>query len=343
MKPFFSVLVPVYRVEAWIRQCIDSILGQTFENFELILVDDGSPDDCPSICDAYEKKDERVSVIHKTNGGLVSARVAGIHQASGEYIVNVDGDDWIADDMLQQAYKKIVAFQADIVSFAFSCEYGSVSKTDAEPLAEGFYDETAIKKQIYPRVLMDKKMQHVHSNLCGKVIRRSLLYPCQTAVDPRISLGEDLICIVSIYNAGRSVYICEKAMYFYRQREASITKTIEFQESGRELLLLKALEKKKTRIPDFRDQIDRYSMAMCFWLLQRMVDQRSYGSVKKLGVYINHPLFRNHITKAKFGKTTIKTRIAIELIKRNRLKGAYVFLSICRILKNRREYNAERQ
>ena len=96
----FSVIVPIYNIEKYIRRCIDSVLLQSFTDFELILVDDGSPDRCGAICDEYAKKDERIKVIHKENGGLVSARQAGIKVASGDYIFHLDGDDAVLPDAL---------------------------------------------------------------------------------------------------------------------------------------------------------------------------------------------------------------------------------------------------
>ena len=104
---FFSVIVPVYKVEDYLPNCIESILGQTFSDFELILVDDGSPDNCPKICDSYMEKDQRIKVVHKENGGLASARRAGIKVAQGEYVFNLDSDDLIENDTLECAYKII--------------------------------------------------------------------------------------------------------------------------------------------------------------------------------------------------------------------------------------------
>ena len=94
-------LIKIYKVEKYLNKCIDSILKQTFQDFELILVDDGSPDKCPKICDEYAKKDKRVRVIHKENAGLVAARNTGIKEAKGDYICYVDGDDWISENLLQ--------------------------------------------------------------------------------------------------------------------------------------------------------------------------------------------------------------------------------------------------
>ena len=97
---FFSVIVPVYKVEEYLPACIESVLNQTFTDFELILVDDGSPDTCPQICEEYAKKDKRIKVLHKQNGGLASARRAGIKVATGDYVFNLDSDDLIEEDTL---------------------------------------------------------------------------------------------------------------------------------------------------------------------------------------------------------------------------------------------------
>ena len=97
--PCVSVIIPVYKVEEYLERCIESVLGQTLDDLEIILVDDGSPDNCPRICDQYAEKDRRVSVIHKKNGGLASARNAGMKNASGEYIFFLDSDDWLELDL----------------------------------------------------------------------------------------------------------------------------------------------------------------------------------------------------------------------------------------------------
>ena len=101
MEPLISVIVPVYKVELYLRQCVDSLLAQTYSNLEIILVDDGSPDGCPAICDEYARKDSRVRVIHKPNGGLSDARNVGLDAARGEYIGFIDSDDWVMPDMYE--------------------------------------------------------------------------------------------------------------------------------------------------------------------------------------------------------------------------------------------------
>lgn len=109
-----SIIVPIYNVERYFRRCIDSIINQTYKNLEIILVDDGSPDACPKLCDEYSKIDKRIKVIHKKNGGLSDARNVGIDICKGNYITFVDSDDWIEKDMIEQLYSLINKFSADI-------------------------------------------------------------------------------------------------------------------------------------------------------------------------------------------------------------------------------------
>ncbi|MHC1681566.1 MAG: glycosyltransferase family 2 protein [Clostridiaceae bacterium] len=122
--PSISIIVPVYKVEAYLHRCINSILSQTLYDFELILVDDGSPDNCGNICDEYALEDNRVKVIHKSNGGLSAARNAGIEVATGDYIGFIDSDDWVEDEMYKNMYEAAIKNEADLVV----CNYSRVFK-----------------------------------------------------------------------------------------------------------------------------------------------------------------------------------------------------------------------
>lgn len=115
MNDLISVIVPIYKVENYICKCIESIINQTYSNIEIILVDDGSPDNCPAICDSYCKKDKRIKVIHKENGGLSDARNAGLDFAKGKYILFIDSDDYIKPEMIELMYKTIISDNSDMV------------------------------------------------------------------------------------------------------------------------------------------------------------------------------------------------------------------------------------
>ena len=119
MKEKISIIVPIYNVELYLERCVESIINQTYKNLEIILVDDGSPDNCFAICDKYEKLDSRVKVIHKENGGLSDARNAGLDIAEGEFIVFVDSDDWLEQNALELLYEHVKGFNSDITMFKF--------------------------------------------------------------------------------------------------------------------------------------------------------------------------------------------------------------------------------
>ena len=121
MEPLISVIIPVYKVEKYLRRCVDSLFAQTYGNIGVILVDDGSPDGCPAICDAYAEADSRVRVIHKRNGGLSSARNAGLDIAAGEYIFFVDSDDSVRPEALRTLYDRITADGSDIAIAGYLC------------------------------------------------------------------------------------------------------------------------------------------------------------------------------------------------------------------------------
>lgn len=122
--PLISVIVPIYKVEAYLDKCVQSIIDQTYRNLEIILVDDGSPDNCPQMCDAWTAKDDRIKVIHKENGGLSDARNAGLAIASGEYIAFVDSDDWLTDSYMSFLYRGISETNADICACDVFFTYG---------------------------------------------------------------------------------------------------------------------------------------------------------------------------------------------------------------------------
>ena len=122
MLPSISIIVPIYNAEKYIHRCLDSILAQTYKNFELILINDGSIDNRGKICDEYSQRDNRIKVIHKNNGGVASARQCGIENAKGEYTIHIDPDDWVESNMLEELYNKAIKEKADVVICDFYVE-----------------------------------------------------------------------------------------------------------------------------------------------------------------------------------------------------------------------------
>ena len=335
----FSVIVPIYNIEKYIRRCIDSVLAQTFADFELILVDDGSPDRCGEICDEYAKRDRRIKVIHKENGGLVSARQAGIKEASGDYIFHLDGDDAICADALFAANEIIEDTNADIVSFSYKCNIdGKIGDAVDDFADEGLYDKEGMKKHIYPRLLSDKNMNHVFYFLWGRAIKRELATKNQLNVNPAISLGEDLSCIVPCILEADTIYMSKKAIYLYTIRNDSISTDFKTHQITQIADVIKGLRELKAEKPeDFEQQIARYSCFMCFAILAAAAEGNHFDAAYKLKKLISDSLHKEEIRKAYFEKITFKSRIAIFLMKRQKIRLAFYFLYLCKELKRIRK------
>lgn len=221
----FSVIVPIYKVEKYIRQCIESILNQTFTDFELILVDDGSPDGCPSICEEYALKDERVKVIHKDNGGLVSARKTGTEVAKGEYIVAIDGDDFVSLDMLQVFHEIICEKDYDLICCDHYNYFDNGKKIEVH--AKGYrksYLSENIREEIFPQLITAENGKRFPPSIWAKAFKRHLYCEIQMQVPDKIKIGEDSCVTYPYIFKAQSLYIIDKCLYYYRQNNGSMTK-----------------------------------------------------------------------------------------------------------------------
>ena len=210
--PIISIIIPIYKVESYLRCCLDSILAQSFQAWEAILVDDGSKDDCGKICDEYAAMDSRFRVIHKENGGLTSARNAGLAIASGEWIMHLDGDDWIAPNMLQQMYDKAVSMDADVVLGDLLFAYPNRE----EVYATASWNEDKISS-------LNCYLSSVWTCLCGSMAVRSLYQEYQLRSPQGVTYCEDFHLIVRLCYHARKVVNIHLPFYHYRQQEGSVT------------------------------------------------------------------------------------------------------------------------
>ena len=211
-----SIIVPVYNVEKYICRCIDSILDQTYKDFELILVDDGSTDSSGKICDDYKKRDKRIKVIHKENGGLSSARNIGLDIAEGDYIGFIDSDDYIRKDMYEVLYNDIVKYHADISI----CSYKEVNEY-FQP--KNIRDNNKI--EIYEGI--DSLNQLYKNNRVKFIVAWNKLYDKSIFKNLRYEEGkihEDELIIHKLLLSSKLVTYNSKEMYYYLQREDSIMK-----------------------------------------------------------------------------------------------------------------------
>ena len=217
----FSIIVPVYNVEKYLNQCVDSVLGQSYKEFELILVNDGSSDGSSKICDSYEQADNRVRVIHKENGGLSSARNAGIILANGEYVIFLDSDDYW-DDL--GALNDIAAItdktNVDVIIFGYKKRYDSTGKIDLPP---GFpmLEDGKTKAEILSLLISHSIYK---ASACDKVVRRDLIIRNDLFFEEGV-LSEDVewCAVLAVHSENFALY--KNAFYVYRQRVGSITKS----------------------------------------------------------------------------------------------------------------------
>ena len=219
-----SVVVPIYNVEDYLKKCIESIVEQTYKNLEIILVDDGSIDNSLNICRQYQKKDARIHIIHKENGGLVAARKTGIEAATGDYIAFVDGDDWIEENAFEMITKE--SNFEDVLMFGLQEDYGYkvVKKTNQIDL--GFYQENQIE-EIILKMLCDGTFFAfgVLPNLVCKVIKASLLKKIANNISHKITMGEDAVFSYSTIAEAKTVRNINVMPYHYIQRSNSMVRT----------------------------------------------------------------------------------------------------------------------
>lgn len=221
--PQVSVIVPVYNTEKYLAECVNSILAQTLHDIEVILVDDGSTDSSPAMCDAYAEKDSRVKVIHKVNGRAASARNAGMKIAQGEYIAFVDSDDWISPDM----YEQMLASGADVCLCDYVRFQGEQKFSFTQPnIREGFYDKSQIRKEVYPHLVMDGIEFPITISNWAMLIRRKVITENHLSYREDILISEDApFGSEVLYCANSFAYLKGQQFYHYRITEGSASKT----------------------------------------------------------------------------------------------------------------------
>ena len=262
MEPLISVIVPVYKVEPYLKKCVDSILGQTYRNLEVILVDDGSPDNCPAICDAYAAQDKRVRVIHKENGGLSDARNAGLDVATGDYIGFVDSDDWIEADMFEYLLRGMLGNNAqisicrEITIWEFSLEIKGDDTDSVYSNAEAL------------RLLFNDQLENYAWN---KLYKASLW---DNVRFPKGKNFEDILTIYKTFEQADRICFLHEGKYYYLIRPDSISGTRNFKNR---LEIFTAITERyreaAPRMPQYRAQLFRrirwyYIHELCEMILQ---------------------------------------------------------------------------
>lgn len=228
MASDFSVIVPVYKVERYIKKCLDSIIGQSYKEIEVVLVDDGSPDKCPEICEQYAKRDSRIKVLHKKNGGLVSAWIYGLRNSDkdSEFVTFIDPDDWVAKRYVEAMVEAQKKTDADIVLVETKKEKPDHVDEGGFMIPAIFYDERSLKKNIYPIMINsgDFESRAVQISRWGKLIKKRFIYPNLKYCSTSVTYAEDLNIIFPIFLDIKSMVLVDDtdAVYFYRMSLSSM-------------------------------------------------------------------------------------------------------------------------
>ncbi len=259
-----SIIVPIYNVEVYMTKCVESITNQTYKNLEIILVDDGSPDHCPEICDEWAKRDGRVRVVHKQNGGLASARNAGMDVMTGDLFMFIDSDDYIDEDAVQCMVEGLEKTNADVVCCGMRKVFPNTDRTELDRYAPGEYrQEEAIKHLL----LWDGA---VRSYACGKLYRTDLAGDIRFI--EKLKYGEDTPFVYKVFSRSKRICQLPDVKYNYLQREDSLVGNTY---AHRKLHTIKAAqivsEQCKRDFPELNDYADYHVAMDCYIVLGGLV------------------------------------------------------------------------
>ena len=229
MDALVSIIIPVYNLKTYLKKCIDSARNQSYKNVEIILVDDGSIDGSESICDYYAGIDSRIRVVHKENGGLVSARKAGLSISEGKYIVPLDADDWIEADMLMSMIAVMEEKKVEFAQCGLLWEYSDGTCSDANDLLmEGEYDLTQKGSKLYKNLFTeetDLAVNGMRLNICSCIFKRELMLKAQGLIDDNLANGEDDACFFAAMLQTEKFYKFEHAYYHSMVRGGSMSRS----------------------------------------------------------------------------------------------------------------------
>lgn len=319
-----SVIVPIYNVEKYLHQCVDSLLNQTLKDIEIILVDDGSPDSCPQICEDYKRKDSRVKVIHKENGGLSSARNAGLEIATGEYIAFLDSDDYVAPEMMEKRYNISKEKDLDACYCDYNFDYdGKVWSANKQKEDSFIYTKDEAKNFLFdmvgPLPSYPSDVKHLMSVWLA-VYKASIIRENNIRFESeRLYPSEDLLFHIDFLSHCTRIGYLKDSMYYWRYRPGSLSRSYN---SSRFKLYVALLNRAKEKLDGyFPEKEYRLHFQRCVYAFFRSI--MKYESLlskephvfKRIRNRCSHPLMESVYKTYPINDMVLKHRVFLECMK----------------------------
>lgn len=269
----FSIVVPCYKVEKYLPECVDSILNQTFRDFELILVDDGSPDGVPAICDEYEKKDPHIHVIHQPNSGIACARNTGIAASKGEYVICIDSDDCLISNDVMAKLEEMTHRHADVIMFGYKKFFESDGSW-GDDICANIGDANSVGEIVKTMLINGSYI----ATAWTKAIRRNLLVENNITFRPGMVSGEDVDWFLNVLCHTHKMESLPKACLAYRQRPDSISHSPKVQSLNDFIWILETWPRRINANVSDKELQDTMMKAMAYYLANTMILYSSYSN-----------------------------------------------------------------
>ncbi len=345
-EPLISIIVPVYNVEKYLSKCLDSLVNQTYKNIEIVCVDDGSTDSSGSICDEYAKKDARIKVIHKENGGLSDARNVGLETINGEYVMFIDSDDWIDKDTCDYCINTLKLYDVDLILWSYIREY----KNNAKPKrlfmnGSRYFDDQEIKEKIFLRCvgLNGVELRNVENmdsivTAWGKLYKRDKINNIRFKATTEIGTEDALFNIYVMDNINSAFYIDRYMSHYRRDNVISLTSTYksELYTCWQRLYdYIEAFIKEKDLGDDFINALNnRIALGICGLGLNIMSsDKSAVMKIKEIKDIISTERYRNAYKRLDFRYFPIHWKLFYGCAKLRFAAGVYVLLMCINMLR----------
>lgn len=346
MVPTLSVIVPVYNTGKYIEKCVLSLLGQTFRDYEIILVDDGSTDGSAEICDRFAAEYGFISVIHQENGGVVKTRKNGFSASKGKYISYIDSDDTIEPQMYESMMGKIKEFDADVCICGLIIEDEKQVIYHYSSIKPGIYDKAALLKDFYPKMLFDAETNNpaISPSLGNKIMRREILEKNIMAVNEIVAYGEDALCTYPCLLDAERVCVANNEFYYhYRQLHTSISHIYVEKLLYKFNYLIEGLDAAfSERGYSAKDQLACYAAKHSLECIRKeLLYNKKAGIGQRIRIvkdYLNKPIIKYSFQNADTQSFDKSHKLKISLASKNRVFPLYILYFINNIILKIRGY-----